>query len=63
MAGPSALGWPAPVNSPKVTLLEATDLLALLQPAFHEVTGWSTQGPHIFLAARGKRDVGLRTGT
>jgi SAM-dependent methyltransferase len=54
--GPSAPGRPAPAESPKVTLLDAPDLLALLQPAFSEVAlGWATQGSHVFVAARGKR--------
>lgn len=57
--GSSAPGQPAPADSPKVTLLDAPDLLALLGPAFAEVAvGWAAQGSHVFLAARGKRDAG-----
>jgi len=57
--GSSAPGQPAPADSPKVTLLDAPDLLALLGPAFAEVAvGRASQGSHVFLAARGKRDAG-----
>jgi SAM-dependent methyltransferase len=54
--GSSGPGRPAPAGSPKVTLLDAPDLLVLLRPAFAEVTvGWATQGSHVFVAARAKR--------
>ena len=58
----AAPGRPAPGDSPKVTLLDAPDLLVLVRPAFAEIAvGQATQGPHLFLAARGKRDDALRT--
>ena len=60
--GSLAPGRPAPADSPKVTLLDAPDLLALLWPAFAEVAvGRATQGSHLFLAAQGKRDDVSRT--
>ncbi len=58
----SAPGRPAPAESSKVTLLDASDLLALLRPAFGElVLGRATQGSHGFVAARGKRSAASGT--
>ena len=49
-------GRPAPAESPKVTLLDTPDLLALVRPAFAKVAvGRATQGSHVFLAASGKQ--------
>ena len=51
------LGRLAPVDSPKVTLLDALDVLALVRPAFAEVeVGRATQGPHLFVEARRRRE-------
>lgn len=58
----AAPGRPAPPGSPKVRLLDAQDLMALVRPAFAEVAmGRATQGSHLFVAARGKRDKASRT--
>ena len=60
--GASTPGRPAPADSLKVTLLDAPDLLALLKPTFVEVTvGRATEGSHLFVAARRKRDGSLRS--
>ncbi len=60
--GPSTPGRPAPADSSKVVLLDAVDLLALLEPAFGEVAvGRAAQGTHVFVAARKKRDGSLRS--
>ncbi len=60
--GSSTPGRPAPADSSKVVLLDAVDLLALLKPAFGEVAvGRATQGSHLFVAARRKRDGSLRS--
>jgi SAM-dependent methyltransferase len=49
-------GRPAPADSPKVTLLDAPDLLALVRPLFAEMeVGWASRGSHLFLAAHGSR--------
>jgi len=58
----AAPGRPAPPDSPKVTLLDTSDLLALVRPAFAEVAvERASQGSHLFVAARGKRDKASRT--
>jgi len=60
--GSSTPGRPAPADSSKVVLLDAVNLLALLKPAFGEVAvGRATQGSHLFVAARRKRDGSLRS--
>lgn len=59
--GSAALGRLAPMDSPKVTLLDAPAVLALVRPVFAEVeVGRATQGSHLFVAARGKRHPGAR---
>lgn len=48
-------GRPAPDDSPKVVLLDAPDVVALVRPIFCEVkVARSTQGAHIFMTARGR---------
>lgn len=60
--GSGAPGRPAPADSPKVSLLDAPDLLALIEPAFADLTvGRASQGSHLFLAARGKRNAPPRS--
>lgn len=60
--GSAILGRLAPMDSPKVTLLDAPDVLSLVRPAFAEMeVGRARQGSHLFVAARGKRDAGVRT--
>jgi ubiquinone/menaquinone biosynthesis C-methylase UbiE len=55
----AAPGRPAPADSPKVSLLDAPDLLALVQPLFSGVqVRLASQRSHLFLTARGKRDAG-----
>ncbi len=58
---PAEPGRPAPMDSLKVTLLDASDVRRLLEAAFADVkVGWAGEGSHLFLAAHGKRQVGLR---
>jgi len=54
----TAPGRPAPADSAKVILLDAPDVRVLLESAFAEVrAGRASQGSHVFLAARWRRDA------
>jgi SAM-dependent methyltransferase/uncharacterized protein YbaR (Trm112 family) len=53
---PRPAGRPAPSDSSKVVLLDASDVEALLRPAFREVAvARASQGSHVFALACGKR--------